>query len=392
MGAPQPCFIHADIDAFYASVEQLDRPECRGKPVIVGGLPGDRRSVVSAASYEARRFGVHSAMPVAQAVRLCPDGIFLRGNMGRYREKSDEIMAIFGEFSPSVQQLSIDEAFIDVTGTEGLFGAPEAVAGKIKKRVSVEAGVTVSVGVSSNKYLAKIASGMSKPDGLYLVPPGGEEAFMRALPAEKVWGTGSATHELFKKHGIRTGDDLFRLSQNALASLFGKAKGRFLYRAVRGEGAAFEEERETRSISTERTFAFDLHDEFALESVLFDLCQSLIWRLLEGKWQSRTVSIKIRYGDFSTEGARESRSGYVASLNDLYDRLLGLFRKKYLKGRGVRLLGAGLMNLEDGTERQGELFGESEEKDRRLEVAILDINKKFPDAALRRGRSWLAEQ
>ncbi|MCL2190456.1 MAG: DNA polymerase IV [Treponema sp.] len=387
-----PCFIHADIDAFYASVEQLDRPECRGKPVIVGGLPGDRRSVVSAASYEARRFGVRSAMPVAQAARLCPDGIFLRGNMGRYREKSDEIMAIFGGFSPEVRQISIDEAFIDVTGTEGLFGPPEAVARSVKRRVAGEAGLTVSVGVSSNRYLAKIASGMSKPDGLCVIPPGGEEAFMRALPAEKIWGTGDATHGLFRKHGIRTGDDLFRLSPGALASLFGKAKGRFLYRAVRGEGAAFEEERETRSISTERTFAFDLHDEFAMESVLFDLCQSLLWRLLEGKWQSRTVSVKIRYGDFSTEGARESRSGHVATLNDLYDRLLGLFRKKYRRGRGVRLLGAGLMNLEDGAERQGELFGGAEERDRRLEEAILDINKKFPGAALRRGRSWLAEQ
>ncbi|MCL2192538.1 MAG: DNA polymerase IV [Treponema sp.] len=384
-------FIHADIDAFYASVEQLDRPEYRGKPVIVGGLPGDRRSVVSAASYEARSFGVHSAMPVAQAVRLCPNGIFLRGNMERYREKSAEIMTIFEGFSPNVQQLSIDEAFIDITGTEGLFGPPKVAAEKIKELVLKQAGVTVSVGVSSNKYLAKIASGMSKPDGLYIIPPGGEEGFMRALPAEKIWGTGSSTHELFKKHGIKTGDDIFHLSQNVLATLFGKAKGLFLYRAVRGEGAAFEEERETRSISTERTFAFDLYDEFAMESVLFDLCQSLIWRLLEGKWQSRTVSVKIRYGDFSTEGARESRSGYVTTLNDLYDRLLGLFRRKYQKGRGVRLLGAGLMNLEDGAELQGELFGEVEEKDRRLEKAILDINKKFPDAALRRGRSWLAE-
>ena len=386
------CFLHADIDAFYASVEQLDHPEYRGKPVIVGGLPDDRRSVVSTASYEARRFGVRSAMPVAQAVRLCPDGIFLRGNMGRYREKSEEVMAIFGEFSPHVRQLSIDEAFIDITGTEGLFGPPGTAAEKIKKRVSMESGLTVSVGVSSNRYLAKIASGMSKPDGLYLIPPGGEGDFMRALPAEKIWGAGNTTQELFRKHGIRTGDDIFRLSQGVLASLFGKARGLFLYRAVRGEGAAFEDEMETRSISTERTFPFDLHDEFAMESVLFDLCESLIWRLMDGGWQSRTVSVKIRYGDFSTVGARESRSGCVATLNDLYDRLLGLFRGKYRQGMGVRLLGVGLMNLEHGTEVQGELFGEGTEKEQRLEKTILDINRKFPDAALRRGRSWLAER
>ncbi|MCL2601115.1 MAG: DNA polymerase IV, partial [Treponema sp.] len=154
----------------------------------------------------------------------------------------------------------------------------------------------------------------------------------------------------------------------------------------------FEDEMETRSISTERTFPFDLHDEFAMESVLFDLCESLIWRLMDGGWQSRTVSVKIRYGDFSTVGARESRSGCVATLNDLYDRLLGLFRGKYRQGMGVRLLGVGLMNLEHGTEMQGELFGEGTEKEQRLEKTILDINRKFPDAALRRGRSWLAER
>ncbi|MDR1858882.1 MAG: DNA polymerase IV [Treponema sp.] len=385
------CFIHADLDAFYASVEQLDRPDLRGKPVIVGGLPGDLRSVVSAASYEARRFGVHSAMPIVQAVKLCPDGVYLRGNMRRYREKSDEIMAIFAGFSPSVQQLSIDEAFIDITGMEGLLGPPQAIAAKIKERVCGEAGLTVSVGVSSNKYLAKIASGMSKPDGLFVVPPGGEERFMRSLPVDKIWGAGKKTQEVFAKHGLKTCDDIYRLSLGALTSLFGKAFGLFLYRAVRGEGAAaFDEERGTHSISTERTFAYDLYDEFAIETALFDLCQTLLWRLLDSEWQSRTVSVKIRYSDFTTIGARETASAYVRTLNDLYDRLLGLFRKKYQKGRGLRLIGAGLMNLEKKGAVQADLFGDGTEKDQRLEKAILNINNKFPDAALRRGRSWLA--
>ena len=384
------CFIHADLDAFYASVEQLDNPGIRGKPVIVGGLPGDRRSVVSTASYEARRYGVHSAMPIVQAVKLCPGGVYLRGNMRRYREKSDEIMAIFASFSPCVQQLSIDEAFIDITGMEGLWGTPQEIAGRIKRRVWEEAGLTVSAGVSANKYLAKIASGMSKPDGLYVIPPGEEEGFMRALPVEKIWGAGTKTQENFKKHGLKTGEDIYRLSLSALTAVFGKAFGLFLYRAVRGEEAhAFDEERGTHSISAERTFPFDLHDEFAMETALFDLCQTLMWRLLESGWQSRTVSIKIRYSDFSTEGVRESSPNNVLTLNDLYDRLLNLFRKKYQKGRGLRLLGAGLMNLENLNSRQGELFGETSEKERQLEKAILGINKKFPGAALRRGRSWL---
>jgi DNA polymerase-4 len=381
------CFIHADIDAFYASVEQLDNPELKGKPVIVGGLPGDRRSVVSAASYEARRFGVHSAMPIVQAVKLCPNGIYVRGNMPRYREKSDEIMAVFADFSPSIQQLSIDEAFIDITGMETLFGPPQIIARKVKERVLAETGLTVSTGISSNKYLAKIASGMSKPDGLYIIPSGEEEQFMRALPVEKIWGAGNKTQELFKKHNLKTGDDIYQLSMAALTGIFGKAFGHFLYRAARGEGAAnFDEGRGTHSMSAEQTFPYDLYDEFAIETALFDLCQTLIWRLLDSQWQSRTVSIKIRYKDFITEGARETSSHHITTLNDLYDRLLSLFHKKYHSGRGVRLLGVGLLNLEHCGARQGDLFDTQTEKTQRLEKTILDINKKFPNAALRRAR------
>jgi len=382
------CFVHADLDAFYASVEQHDHPELKGKPVIVGGLPGDRRSVVAAASYEARRFGVRSAMPIAQAEKLCPDGVYLRGNMSRYREKSDEVMALFNDFSPSVQQLSIDEAFLDITGMEGLLGPPEVIAARLKKRVRDETGLTVSTGVATNKYLAKIASGMSKPDGLFIIPPGGEGDFMRSLPVGKIWGAGEKTQEIFKKHGFKTGEDIFKLSLDALTALFGKAFGLFLYRAVRSEEAAtFDEGRGTHSISAERTFAVDLYDEFAIETALFDMCQTLIWRLLEGKWQSRTVSIKIRYDDFTTEGARETSPDHVKTLNDLYDRLLALFRRKYQKGRRVRLIGAALLNLEDGSVTQGSLFDDGVQDEQRLEKTILSINQKYPKAALRRART-----
>jgi DNA polymerase-4 len=390
-------FIHADLDAFYASVEQLDHPEYRGKPVIVGGLPGDRRSVVSTASYEARKFGVHSAMPLAQAVKLCPEGIYIRGNMKHYREKSAEIMAIFRDFSPAVQQLSIDEAFLDITGTEGLFGPFAETAKKLKERIRAETGLTVSVGMASNKYIAKIASGMSKPDGLFMIPPGEEEQFMRSLPVEKIWGAGNKTQELFRKHGLKTCEDIYRLSLDVLVSIFGKSFGNFLYRAVRGEAAeTFDEDRGSHSMSNERTFEYDLHDDFAIETALFDMCQGLIWRLLSGRWQSRTVSVKIRYSDFSTEIARETAAHPVRTIDELYERVLSLFRKKYQSGKGVRLIGAGLMNLEAARSGgQQELFGSSSgpdvEKERRLEEAILEINKKFPQAALRRGRSWLGD-
>jgi DNA polymerase-4 len=384
-----PCFIHADLDAFYASVEQLDHPEYRDKPVIVGGLPGDRRSVVSTASYEARKFGVHSAMPLAQAVKLCPHGVFIRGNMDRYRERSAEVMAIFADFSPEVQQLSIDEAFLDISGMESLCGPSKTIAEKLKERVRRETGLTVSIGIASNKYIAKIASGMSKPDGLFAISPGGEEAFMRPLPVGKIWGAGPKTQELFKKFGLKTCDDIYRLSAAALESIFGKAFGAFLYRAVRGEGAAsFDEERGTHSMSAERTFDYDLYDDFAVETALLDICQTLIWRLLENRWQSRTVALKIRYSDFTTEGVRETSSLPVSNLDDLYRRVVNLFRKKYRPGRGIRLLGAGLLNLEANGVRQCDLFGAADEKERRLEEAILAINQKFPDAALKRGRLY----
>jgi DNA polymerase-4 len=375
------------MDAFYASVEQLDHPEYRGKPVIVGGLPGDRRSVVSTASYEARIFGVHSAMPIVQALKLCPQGIYLRGNMKRYWEKSTELMAVFAEFSPDVQQLSVDEAFLDIIGTERLFGPPEVLAAKLKKAVLEKTGLTVSAGIASNKYLAKIASGMSKPDGLFMVPPGGEEAFMLGLPVGKIWGAGSKTQELFARHGLKTCEDLHRLSSRILISLFGRAFGEFLYRAVRGEGAeTFETLRGSRSMSAERTFPQDLYDAFEIETQILSLASEVFFRLLQTAFQSRTVFIKIRYGDFSTGGGRETSRNPLATLNEFYDRLLALFHKKYRRGGGIRLLGAGLALEPGGESKQTELFNGADEKEQRLEKSILEINSRFPGAALKRGR------
>ena len=382
-------FVHADLDAFYASIEQFDHPEYRGKPVIVGGLPGDRRSVVSTASYEARKFGIHSAMPIAKALKLCPGGIYLRGNMKRYREKSSEVMAVFADFSPDLQQLSVDEAFLDITGTEKLFGPPEVLARKLKKAVFEKTGLTVSAGLASNKYTAKIASGMSKPDGLCIIAPGEEERFMLDLPLSKIWGAGGKTQELFARHGLKSCADLHRLTLEILRSLFGKALGAFLYRAVRGQGAeTFETERRTRSMSAERTFLYDLYDEFEIETQLFSIASEVFFRLLQTEYLSRTVSIKIRYGeDFSTEGCRETFKNPVNTLNELYDHLLALFHKKYSAGRGIRLLGAGMGNLEPRSAvRQKELFNAAGEKERKLEKSIIEINSKFPRAALKRGR------
>jgi DNA polymerase-4 len=378
------------MDAFYASVEQRDHPEYRGKPVIVGGLPGDRRSVVSTASYEARVFGVHSAMPVAQAVRLCPQGVFLRGRHRRYSEMSAQIMEIFGGFSPDVQKMSVDEAFIDITGTEGLFGPREALAQKLKERVRRETGLTVSVGGAGNKYVAKIASGMSKPDGLFLVPPGGEEDFMRRLPIDKIWGAGGKTQALFKRHGLYTCADIAALPLENLRMIFGKAAGSFLYRAVRGQAAEdFDREPENRSISAEHTFAYDLFDTDALESALLDICQDLTWRLIKHNWRGRTVFVKIRYGDFTTEGIQETSDTPVRTIDDFFRRVTSLFHKKYRAGQGVRLLGAGISGLEDASNPiQAELFPEKKaEKERKLEEAVFEINQKHKNAKVVRART-----
>ncbi|MCL2092813.1 MAG: DNA polymerase IV [Treponema sp.] len=389
-------YFHADLDAFYASVEQLDHPQYRGKPLIVGGLPSDKRGVVSAASYEARAFGVHSAMPILEAHKLCPQGIFVRGRMGRYQEKSEEIMAIFEGFCPRMEQLSVDEAFLDISGTEKVLGPWEEAARNLKSRVREETGLTVSIGGAGNKYVAKIASGMSKPDGLCLIPPGGEEAFMRSLPVGKIWGAGKKTQEIFAKYGLKTCEDIYGLSQGALSSMFGKALGLFLYRAVRGEGAeSFDREGGSHSMSAERTFGDDLYDRFAMETALLEICQTLMFRLLSSGEKSATISLKIRYGDFSTDIFRETFAEPLRTLNGFYSRVLDLFNRRFDPERGerlgVRLIGAGLMNLaaEDPL-RQGELFEEKSEKERRLEESILSINAKHPGAALRRGRSGLS--
>jgi DNA polymerase-4 len=380
-------FLHADLDAFYASVEQLDNAEYRGKPVIVGGHPGDRRTVVSTASYEARKYGVHSAMPIARAYDLCPHGIFLRGNMRRYKEKSREVMDIFSEFTPDVRQISIDEAFLDITGTERLFGPPAELALKLKKAVRERTGLSVSAGLASNRYVAKIASGMSKPDGCFIVDKGDEENFMRSLPVDKIWGAGGKAQQKFKKYRYKSCDDIYKVSEQRLCSIFGKAFGSFLYRAVRGQAAAsFDDVRGSRSISAEHTFDYDIYDEFAVETAIMKICNTLMYRLLDCRWRSRTVFIKIRYEDFSTESAQETSERAVGTMNELFERVCALFHRKYKRGRGIRLIGAGLMNLEMDGLSTGELFDFENERKKKLEKCIHEINKKYPNAAIKKAR------
>lgn len=372
-------FLHVDLDAFFASVEQLDNPALKGKPVIVGG--SDRRSVVSTASYEARKFGVHSAMPIFTAKKLCPNGIFLPVRMARYHEKSDEVMRIFENYSPDIQKLSIDEAFIDLTGTERLFGTPSETAKRLKAEVLAKTGLTVSVGIASTKYVAKIASGMNKPDGFLSVDEGKEEEFMLSLPLEKVWGIGEKTREKLKSKGLSTVHAIHSLSVENLMSIFGESLGTFLYNAVRGkEYENFNKETKSHSISSETTFGFDLRNQAEIEVEMKKLCKTVMLRSRNESKLSNTVCVKIRFGDFSTITVRQTYKSEIASIQDLFEKSNALFKSKFQAQKGLRLLGIGLQNLYDETERETTLFDTEETTaETKIEKAIGLLEKKFPN-------------
>ncbi|MEL3913618.1 DNA polymerase IV [Treponema pedis] len=372
----QKCFFHVDLDAFFASVEQLDNPDYRGKPVIVGGQ--SRRGVVSTCSYEARKFGVHSAMPIMQARKLCPLGIFVRGRMKRYHEKSKEIMNIFKDFTPDVQQISIDEAFLDMSGMEKLLGPPENSARLLKKAIKEKAGLTVSIGCGTNKYIAKIASGKSKPDGLFIVPKGGEADFMQTLSLKEVWGIGEKTREKLIACGLKTVSEILNTSEKLLCTILGNAGGVFLHNAVRGQlTEIFSEEAKHRSISTERTFEYDLISHEQIDDILLFLSTELMYRVIDEKVNGKTVSVKIRYGDFTTVSIQETGDS-VNDSQDLYERAKKIFYKKFDNKTSIRLLGLSIMNIEEcRTEMQGEFFcSEDKLKKRKMEETMYALMKK----------------
>jgi len=384
----QHWYLHADLDAFFASVEQLDHPEYRGKPLIVGGLPEDPRSVVSTASYEARKYGVHSAMPTREAYRLCPQGIFVHGNHHRYEEVSWQIMEIFKRWSPDVQQMSIDEAFIDLTGTERLFGPPEETALKIKKQVFEETGLTISIGLACTKYFAKLSSEINKPDGFYFMKPGTETDYMLSIPIEKIWGIGKRTSERIKDAGLKTTRQIYETDISTLNFLFGENTADFLYNILRGKADdMFGTEAKTHSLSNERTFPFDITDAYACETALLELAHSVMFRMLRENLHSRTVVIKIRYDDFSTVSARQTFETDIITLDSFFEKVRDLFNKKYERTRGVRLLGVGFDNVhsEESTYQQN-LFDDGQKKKQAVEKAILKFEKKYPDLPVQKAR------
>lgn len=381
------CFLHVDMDAFFASVEQRDNPEWRGKPVIVGGLPDEPRSVVSTASYEARKYGVHSAMPIFKAIKLCPNGIYTHGNHKKYSEISMQIMKILSEYSPDVNQISIDEASINMTGTEMLFGEPDKVAKEIQKKIFEQTQLTVSIGLASSAYLAKLASEVNKPNGFFAIPEGEEENFMLSLPLKKVWGIGDKTLEKLNKNGFYTTKDVHKRSKELLISIFGNSAGTFLYNAVRGISTESKKP-SSHSISNETTFPIDITDIYLAETVLMELCYSVMFRLLRDKSFSKTVYLKIRYDDFSTTSVQETFEDYITSTEDFFEKIKSLFEKKYEHDRGIRLLGVGLENIvsEENAAKQEVLFDFGEKKKAAVENAILKLSTKHPEVKIKKAR------
>ena len=376
---------HADLDAFFASVEQLDDDKLRGRPVIVGALPG-HRGVVSACSYEARAFGVHSAQPISTAARLCPDAVFLPVRMNRYREISQRVMAIFGDFTPDVRQISVDEAFLDMSGTTGLFGPPSEAAAKLKLKVRQETGLTVSIGIGNNRYIAKLASARSKPDGLLEIVGGTEEAFLDSLPLSKLWGVGDKTLERLIQVGLDSIPALRSLEMKALQRVAGHSLAEFLFRAVRGEDPGiFSDEPKSRSMSGETTFEHDVTDGEVLEATILAQAQELMFRLLENSLCSRTVQLKLRYADFETISARDTQDRWIVSADDIRHIALSLLARKWDRERAIRLIGVGVSGVQGLEGGQNELFPDPGERVAAVEKAVLEL-KRGKGATVTRAR------
>ena len=368
-------FFHIDLDAFFASVEILDNPGYRGKPLIIGE-PGPRH-VASTCSYEARAYGVHSAMPMTTALRLCPDAICIHGRMRRYAEMSRRVMSIIRAFAPGFQQVSIDEAFLDLTGMERIYPLPGKAARLLKEMIRNETGLTVSIGVASSRFIAKLASDYHKPDGLTVVPPGKEADLVDTVGLRKLWGIGDSMYSSLERKGNRTPAQLRRFSEDELKRLFGDSSGGFLYKAARGiDPGIFQGEARSRSISTEETFYPDVFGYDTLDAYLLEMSQEVMFRALDEKKIPRTVGIKLRYGDFSTTSAQETPSRPIYSSSDVFSLAKSLLRSRY-NGGGVRLLGVSLSGIYDGEDvEQRDLFSDREERERRLEKTILSLSQK----------------
>lgn len=387
--------LHVDMDAFFASVEQRDRPELQGKPVVVGA-PADKRGVVSTASYEARVFGIHSAMPSRTAARLCPQAIFLPVDGPRYQAASQQIMEILRDITPFVEQVSIDEAFLDVNGVLATWDSPRALAQAIKRRIRDETGLTASVGVADNKFLAKLSSDLEKPDGLTESPsePEAIRRFLAPLPVARLWGVGPAAEKRLKRFGMTTVEDLQQQDRAHLERWFGDLFGAHLWHLARGlDDRPVVTEQEAKSFSNEHTFGIDCDNSLVVRQCLIELTENVGRRLRKAGKHARTGAVKLRFADFRTISRQQALQKPTDTDQDLLDCALDLFDRERVR-KPVRLIGFGVFNLADPAghdPEQQELFPSEDdpapERRRALDSAVDRIRSRFGVRALRRGAS-----
>jgi DNA polymerase-4 len=377
--------LHVDMDAFYTSVEQRDNPALRGQPVIVGAGPQER-GVVSAASYEARKFGVHSAMPSRTAYKLCPQGVFVRPRMEKYAEVSKQVMTILHSFTPLVQPLSIDEAFLDVTGSTAVFGDPITIAKRIKAAIHSQTLLTASVGVAPNKFLAKLASDLHKPDGLTVITEADKVQVLAPLPVSKIWGVGKVTEKQLHELGISTIGDLQRLPIAELRQRVGNTADHLHALAFGNDDREVETDTESQSISSEHTFDIDTADLDQIKRCLLEQCEEVGSRLRKEKLAARTVQLKLRYADFTTLTRQRTLEQPTQDEMMLYEVAGQLLSAERIEGKRIRLIGVGGANLVP-PEIQGDLFSRGDEKRTRLAKAVDDLRSKLGPGAVKRGTS-----
>jgi DNA polymerase-4 len=379
----QRTILHVDLDAFFASVEQRDHPEWRGKPLAVGMGGTNDRGVVSAASYEARKFGVHSAMPIRTAKRLCPDCIFVPVRGAAYQAASREVMAILRRFTPLVQPISIDEAFMDVTGSRALFGDGPAIARLIKDAVRSELELTASVGVAATKLVAKIASDLRKPDGLVVVEPGTEVEFLAPLPISRLWGVGASTATALRDFSVATIGDLQRVDRSALVRRFGKHGASLVDRAMGRDADPVDDPDAAKSVSHEMTFDEDTSDPEVLERTLLAMSEGVSGRLRHAGIKAGTVTVKIRDSGFNTITRQRGLPEPSDMTEPIWQAALALARPE-MRGKRIRLLGVAASGF--AVKEQLGLFEAGEERKRKVVEAADEIRERFGMRAITRAR------
>jgi DNA polymerase-4 len=375
--------LHVDLDAFFVSVELLERPDLRGKPVAVGGRP-DQRGVIASASYEARKFGVRSALPTRTAYQLCPELILLPGRHDLYEQHSRQVMLMLREITPQIEQISIDEAFLDITGTELRYGSPDKLARLLHDRIRDEFGLPCSIGVASNKLVAKIATEQAKPNNIRVVPAGEEANFLAPLPVRALWGVGPKTAEILKGLGIETIGQIAQARSDVLAYRLGKTNADELMRRAQGlDESPVEDERSVKQVSQETTFAKDISDAKILRATLLELSEGVGRHLRESDLSARTIAIKLRYGDFSTF-TRQTTLPQPTNLDqDIFAHAWSLFEHNWTK-RAIRLIGVAARQLSPSA-RQLDLFEQRDGRVERLTRAVDDIRHKYGTESLKRG-------